>query len=257
VTVEVKEPTGSIPLMRFNQLHPPFNNPDIRRALLGAVDQAEVMRAVAGADRSAWRDRVGLFSPGSILANEAGIETPSGPPDYDKVKHDLAAAGYRGEQVVVLTVSDNAFFLSVAQVGVDQLRKAGLNLDVQAMDFTTMVRRRSSRETPEKGGWNVLFTFTDGLFSDNPATNIQLRGDGKSGLEGWAVSSKLEALRDAWLETADIDAQKRIGEQMQLQLWQDVPYIPLGHWVRSTAHRSNLVDLPWGFAAFYGVHRVH
>jgi peptide/nickel transport system substrate-binding protein len=256
VTVEVKEPTGSIPLMRFNQLHPPFNNRDIRRALLGAVDQAEVMRAVAGADRSAWRDRVGLFSPGSALASEAGIETLGGPRDYDKVKHDLAAAGYRGERIVVLTVSDNAYFLSVAQVGVDQLRKAGLNLDVQTMDFTTMVRRRSSRETPEKGGWNVFFTFTDGLFSDNPATNIQLRGDGKSGLEGWAVSPKLEALHDAWLETADIDAQKRICEQMQLQMWQDVPYIPMGFWVRSAAHRRNLVDLPWGFAAFYGVRRV-
>jgi peptide/nickel transport system substrate-binding protein len=256
VTVEVKEPTGSIPLMRFNQLHPPFNNRDIRRALLGAVDQAEVMRAVAGADRSAWQDRIGLFSPGSVFASEVGIETLGGPRDYDKVKHDLAAAGYRGERIVVLTVSDNAYFLSVAQVGVDQLRKAGLNLDVQTMDFTTMVRRRSSRETPEKGGWNVFFTFTDGLFSDNPATNIQLRGDGKSGLEGWAVSPKLEALHDAWLETADIDAQKRICEQMQLQMWLDVPYIPMGFWVRSAAHRSNLVDLPWGFAAFYGVRRV-
>jgi hypothetical protein len=44
--------------------------------------------------------------------------------------------------------------------------------------------------------------------------------------------------------------------QMQLQMWQDVPYIPMGHLVRSTAHRRNIIDLPWGFAAFYGVRRV-
>ena len=256
VTVEIKEPTGSIPLMRFNHLHPPLNNIAVRRALLGAVDQAEVMRAVAGTDRSAWRDRVGLFSPGSLLANEAGIEALSGTRDYDKVKRNLAAAGYRGEPIVVLTVADNAYFVSVAQVGIDQLRKAGLNLDVQTMDFTTMMRRRASKEPPDKGGWNVFFTFTDGLFSDNPATNIQIRGDGKSGLEGWAVSPQLEALRDAWLETGAIDAQQRICEQMQLQMWQDVPYIPMGFWVRSTAHRRNIVDLPWGSAAFYGVRRV-
>ena len=105
VKVEVKEPTGSIPFMRFNHLHPPFNNPAIRRALLGAIDQAEVMRAVAGADHATWRDRVGLFSPGSLLANEAGIEALSGPRDYDKVKRDLTAAGYHGEPIVVLTVS--------------------------------------------------------------------------------------------------------------------------------------------------------
>jgi peptide/nickel transport system substrate-binding protein len=256
VTVEVKEPTGSIPLIRFNHLHPPFDNPAIRRALLGAIDQAEVMSAVAGIDRSAWRDRVGLFSPGSLLANEAGTESIAGSRDYDRVKRDLAAAGYRGERIVVLTVSDNAYFLSIAQVGVDQLRKAGLNLDVQTMDFTTMVRRRASKEPPEKGGWNVFFTFTDGLFSDNPATNIQIRGDGKSGLEGWPVSPKLEALRDAWLATGAIDAQQRICEQMQRQMWEDVPYIPMGFWVRSVAHRRNIVDLPWGSAAFYGVRRV-
>ena len=110
VTVEVKEPAGSIPIMRFNHLHPPFDNPAIRRALLGAIDQADVMTAVAGTDRTYWRDRIGLFGPGSPLANEAGIEVLSGPRDYDKVKRDLAAAGYRGEPITVLAVSGNGYF---------------------------------------------------------------------------------------------------------------------------------------------------
>jgi peptide/nickel transport system substrate-binding protein len=67
---------------------------------------------------------------------------------------------------------------------------------------------------------------------------------------------RLEALREEWLDAPDTGAQKRIAVQMQLQTWQDVPYIPMGHWVRSTAHRRNIVDLPWGFAAFYRVRRV-
>jgi peptide/nickel transport system substrate-binding protein len=37
-------------ILRFN--HPPFNNVAVRRALLGAVDQAEAMTAIAGADRA-------------------------------------------------------------------------------------------------------------------------------------------------------------------------------------------------------------
>ena len=96
---------GRSRIMRFNHLHPPFNNPAIRRALLGAIDQADVMNAVAGTDRTYWHDRIGLFGPGSPLANEAGIEVLSGPRDYDKVKRDLEAAGYRGEPIVVLGVS--------------------------------------------------------------------------------------------------------------------------------------------------------
>jgi ABC-type transport system substrate-binding protein len=106
------------------------------------------------------------------------------------------------------------------------------------------------------GMWNVSFFILDGIFNASPATNAAIRGDGKSGFEGWPKSPGLEALREAWLETADIGLQRRIGEQMQRQMWLDVPYIPMGYWVRSTAHRRNIVDLPWGFPAFYGVRRV-
>jgi peptide/nickel transport system substrate-binding protein len=256
VTVEVRDVLGSIPIMRFNHLYPPFDNRAIRRALLGAIDQADVMTALAGSDRASWHDRIGLFSPGSPMANEAGIEALSSPRDYDKVKRDLAAAGYRGEPITVLAVSGNSLFEAVAAVGADQLRKAGMNVDLQTMDLGTLFRRRTSKEPRDKGGWNVYFTFNDGMFSSSPATNTNLRGNGKFAAEGWPDSPELEALRTIWLDTSDLDAQKQISEQMQLQLWRDVPYIPMGHFVRSTAHRRNIVDLPWGFAAFYGVRRV-
>ena len=190
------------------------------------------------------------------MANEAGIEALSGPCDYDKVKRDLAEAGYRGEPITVLAVSGNSLFEAVSAVGVDQLRKAGVNIDLQTMDMGTLFRRRTSKEPRDKGGWNVFFTFTDGMFSADPATNTFIRGNGKAAMDGWPDSPKLEALRAAWLDSSDLATQKQISEKMQLQLWRDVPYIPMGHFVRSTAHKRNIVDLPWGFAAFYGVRRV-
>jgi peptide/nickel transport system substrate-binding protein len=141
VTTEVRDPSGSIAIMRFNHLHPPFDNPAIRRALLGAIDQADVMSALAGTDRTYWRDRIGLFGPASPLANEAGIDALSGPRDYSKVKRDLAAAGYRGERIVVLAVGGTSYLVYVSQVGADQLRKAGMNVDLQTTDAATMFRR--------------------------------------------------------------------------------------------------------------------
>ena len=255
VTVEVKEASGSIPIMRFNHLYPPFDDPAIRRALLGAVSQSDVMAAVAGTDRTYWRDRIGLFGPTSPAFSEAGVEILSGRRDYDKVKRDLVAAGYRGEPIVVL-MSEGGFLPPISHVGADQLRKSGMNVDLQTMDLPTLFRRRTNNAPPDKGGWNVFFGIQDCLFTDNPATNWAIRGNGKSGSEGWPDSPRLEALRDAWLDATDPEAEKRIGRQMQLQLWQDVPYIPMGHWTRSTAHRRNIVDIPWGFPAFYGVRRV-
>ena len=184
------------------------------------------------------------------------IEVLSGPRDYDKVRRELAAAGYRGEPVVVLGVSDNTYFAAISQVGADQLRKAGMNVDLRSMDFTSMIRRRLSKDPPDKGGWNVFFSINDGLFTNNPATNAGIRGDSKSGMPGWPTSPALETLLAKWLSAGDLNEQRLICEQIQLQMWRDVPYIPMGHWVRSTAHRRDIVDLPWGFAAFYGVRRV-
>jgi len=256
VKVEVRNTAGSIGIMRFNHLYPPFDNPAVRRALLGAVNQADVMTVLVAGDRTKWHDRIGLYGPGSPLANEAGVEVISGPCDYARVKRNLADAGYRGERIVVLGVSGTGNIAPISEVGVDQLRKAGMNVDLQVMDAATMSNRALNREPPEKGGWNVHFNILEQLFNANPATNYALRADGRTGLPGWPNSPGLEALRAAWLDTTDRATQKRISEEMQMLLWRDVPYIPLGHWVSLTAHRSDIVDIPWGFPQFYGVRRV-
>jgi peptide/nickel transport system substrate-binding protein len=255
VTVEVSEACGSIGIIRFNHLYPPFDNPAVRRALLGAVNQTDFMTVVGGSDHRLWNDRVGLFAPGSPLASEAGLDVLSGPRDYEKVKRDLAAAGYRGEKIVMPT-STVGYIAILSQVGIDQLLKAGMNVELQTTDLATLVRRIANKAPPDKGGWNVHFNILDGVYNFNPVGNTAIRGDGKSGTPGWPSSPKLEALRDAWINADNFVEEKQISDQIQLQLWEDVPYIPLGHWVRSTAHRRDIVDLPWGFPAFYGVRRV-
>lgn len=255
ITVEVREASGSIPIMRFNHLYPPFDSPAVRRALLGAISQSDVMQAVAGPDRRYWRDKIGLFGPYSPMVNDAGVEVLQGAPDYEKVKRDLALAGYHGERVVVAT-SDVGFLPIISYVGADQLRKAGINVDLQITDLPTLFRRRTNKASPDQGGWNIFFAIQDCLVTDNPASNWAIRGNGKAGFEGWPDSPEFERLRDAWLDADDIAAERTIAEQMQRQMWHDVPYIPLGHWVRSTAHRRNIVDVPWGFPLFYGVRKA-
>jgi peptide/nickel transport system substrate-binding protein len=252
---EVTEPAGSIGIMRFNHLHPPFNNPEIRRALLGAVDQADAMNALAGTDRKFWRDRAGLFPHGTPLANEAGIEVVSGPRDYEKVRQELAKAGYRGEPIVVLGTSGTGYIPILSQIGADTLRRAGMNVDLQLSDYATMARRMLKKDAPDKGGWNVYFSIAEGAFNHTPVTNDYIRGDEKSGAPGWPGSPKFEELRQAWLNASDLDEQKHIAVEAQRQLWIDVPYIPMGQWLRVTAYRRELSNVPRGFAAFYGIRR--
>jgi peptide/nickel transport system substrate-binding protein len=71
---------------------------------------------------------------------------------HGSVKRELAAAGYKGESVVALDVADIAELHALSIVGIEQLRQAGVNVDVRTADFGTVIRRRLNKEAPDKGG---------------------------------------------------------------------------------------------------------
>ena len=95
---------GFCMMLRPNHLFPPFDNPAVRRALLGVVDQTEVMIAVMRTDPALWRVPCGFFPPASPMASDAGMEVLTGERDYDRAKRDLQEAGYNGESVALMVV---------------------------------------------------------------------------------------------------------------------------------------------------------
>ena len=64
VVVERLDDYGIIGVMRFNMLHPPFDNVKLRRAILPAINQADFMDAAMGGDRRAVADRGGRVHAG-------------------------------------------------------------------------------------------------------------------------------------------------------------------------------------------------
>jgi len=253
VKIEQDDPSGSIAVMRFNQLYPPFDNPLVRQALLGIVSQSDFMTAIAGDDRTLWRDDVGVFTPGSPMASEAGMSVLTGPRDFAKAKAAIKAAGYQGEKVVLLNPGDLPNVNAMALLGADILSKAGLNVDLQTMDWGTLIQRRSKDAPPAQGGWNVVFTSLNGTGTMDPAGHIGIRGNGKQAWVGWPTAPKLEALRAAWFAAPDVSAQQAICAQLQQQFWQDVPYIPLGEGFSQYALNKRVSGVVKGFPLFYGL----
>jgi peptide/nickel transport system substrate-binding protein len=202
--------------MTFNHRYPLFDNPAIQRALLGAVDQAEAMSAIAGSNRNNWRDDVGLFCTGSPLASDVGVEVLRNQRDYAAVKRALAQAGYKGERVVVMAPTDVSELGNLTRTGAEQLRRAGMNVDLQEMDFANIVRRRNNQGPPDKGGYNMFCTLIDRFLPNvHPYGNLAIRADGKEPVNGWANSPRIEQLRAVWLDTADSEQQKRICVDLQ------------------------------------------
>ena len=191
LTLAVKDRTGEIGCLRFNHLFPPFDNPAIRRVVLAAIDQKEVMEAVAGAEPSLIKTDVGIFVPGTPMASTVGVEITRGPKNYDKLKQDLIAAGYKGEKVVILAASTIPTIWAEAQVASDTLKKIGFNTDFQALEWGTVVQRRASKEPIDKGGWNIFYTFLGGFGNISPAPDIAIQSSGTKGnWFGWPTRSE-------------------------------------------------------------------
>ncbi len=255
ISVVNPNPAGQIPVLRMNQLHPLFDNPAIRRALLSAVDQMDFLTAVVGEDPALKHVPAGFFTPGTAMASDAGLDALHRKPDVPAAAKAIRDAGYRGEPVVLLAPTDFPILKALADVGADLMRRVGLKVDYQAMDWGSVVQRRANKAPPNAGGWSVFHTFWDGADMLTPATNVMLRGNGAAAALGWPSSPAIEALRDQWLATADESEQKRLAAELQARAFVDVPYVPLGQDFVTTAYRG-VTGVLEGFAMFWGVRRA-
>jgi peptide/nickel transport system substrate-binding protein len=256
--LELKNLMGFIGALRFNHLHLPFRDAAIRRLVLACVDQQTFMEAFAGAQPEFYRKSVGLFTPGTPMANQAGIEALTARTDFDAVKNELAAAGYDGAKVVLIATASVPTLQALGQVASDLLRRMGFTVDYQELDQAAIVHRRNSRERPEKGGWNVCATSTFTLQNVLPPANPLIRNGaaGMPGFPGWPDVPHLEALREDWLNASTPEEQKRLAAEMQAQVFRDVPHIPLGLWFQPTCFRKDIVDIQPGWPVMHSVRRA-
>ena len=254
--IGVVEVTGNIGILRMNQLFPPFNNPAVRRALLPALNQADFMEAICGDARESWRADVGFIPPGSPFASDAGMAAITGPRDPDRARREIEQAGYAGEPVVVMTATDYPRVNAMATVAADMFKRCGLNVDLQAMDWGTVIQRRASKAPPKEGGWSVFFTTLTGADMASPATSMGLRGNGAAAWFGWPTAPKLETLYNAFMGGTGPAAQKRICADIQRQAFEDVPFLPLGEFIQPTVQRRELQDTLTGLSLFWNVRRA-
>jgi len=255
IRVEIKDRNGTLGIMKLNNLQPPFNNAAIRRALLGAVVQKDFMIAIAGEDPSMWRTGVGIFTPDTDMASDAGMEVLNGPRDLAKVRAAIKDAGYTNEKTVLLAPNDPHYRKAMADVTAGMLQSAGFNLEVQSMDWGTAIVRRENKQPVDKGGWSVLCTTTNGLDMQTPTLHF-LRTTGETAWFGWTNSPRIVELRAAWVDAPDLAAQKQIAADIQLQCWIDVPHLPLGIWYQPMAWQNTIDGIPDGFPLFWGARRV-
>jgi peptide/nickel transport system substrate-binding protein len=233
--------------MVMNQLHPPFNNPKIRQAVLKAVNQDRFMAAMGYPKDLRVTQCATFFICGSANESSAGAE-PYRTPDVNKAKEMLAQAGYKGEKVVLLVPSDVTYLYAEALMAAQTMRSIGMNVDMQTSDWASIGARRAKKDAPDKGGWNMYVTVAGSFDSDSPITNAYLSASCGTALPGWPCDKELDELRTAWLKETNAAKRKQLLDKFHERAFEALPYINVGQYSPAMAIRKEIkgAEKMWG-----------
>ncbi|MBX9454090.1 MAG: ABC transporter substrate-binding protein [Mesorhizobium sp.] len=242
VVVEVRDPLGYQTMGRMNFKHPPFDDVKIRQAALMAMSQEPVLATLIG-NPEYYQMCGAVFGCGTPLESATGTESLTGGGDAAGAKALLEEAGYDGTPIVLMQPTDVVTLTAQPVVAAQQLREAGFNVDMQAMDWQTLVTRRASQSAPSEGGWNIFFTNWMVPEISSPLINPMVNGRGDAAWFGWPEDPELEELRAEFIAATSADAQKEIAERIQAHVIDVVNYVPLGQYLPVQSRRTKIVNM--------------
>jgi peptide/nickel transport system substrate-binding protein len=234
-------PLGNQYAFRFNVLHKPFDNVKVRQALFHAFNQEDFLKAVIG-DPQYYKPCKALFVCGTPFATDKGMEDKL-ESNFKQARELLKEAGYDGTPVLLMHSTDLQVLTNLAPVAKSLMERAGFKVDMQSMDWQTVVARRAKKEPPAQGGWNAFITSWVAADVLNPIGTAFLNSSCDKALFGWPCDEEMEKLRDSFARATDSATQRTIAERVQLRLAEYPTHIHLGQWYQPVAMRKNVTGM--------------
>jgi peptide/nickel transport system substrate-binding protein len=226
-------------MARFNHLHKPFDNPKVRQAVIAAFSQEAFLRAQVGV-KELYKPCGSMFICGSPYGSLAGSDLQM-KSNMKKAQDLLKDSGYDGTPIVIMKPTDLASIQKLPDVAAQLMRQAGFKVDLQAMDWQTLVGRRAKKDAPDKGGWHMFLTAWQAFDVWSPIANptTDTRGE-KSTWFGWATDDKMVVLRDQFMRATDDAAKKKLADQMHARMFEIGTHAILGEYQQPMAARKNI-----------------
>lgn len=242
VTVEKRDELGYVTIGRPNHLLPPFDNKLIRQAAMAALDQESMLATMQG-DPEYYNVCGAVFGCSTPLGDEAGSEILTGGAKIDEAKALLKEAGYDGTPIVLMAPTDVISLINQPVVAAQALREAGFEVDMQAMDWQSVVQRRAQQQPVSEGGWNLFFTNWMVPEISDPLINVMLNGRGDDAWFGWPSDPDIEALRADFVAAADMASQKEVALKIQEHVMDNVNYLMMGEYIIPQARRNTVQNM--------------
>lgn len=252
----VINPLGAQITGRFNHRLPPFDDPQIRKAAMYALDQGMLMQTAIG-NPEYYAICASVYGCSVPLASDAGAEHLEGDADerMAKAQELLEASDYDGTSVLVMQPTDLTVLNTQPIVAAERLREAGFTVEVASMDWATLQTRKDGWQPVAEGGWNFFFTYWGVAGIWNPLVHVLIEGSGDdSAWAGWPVNDRIEELRTAYLTATTLDDQMKIATEIQEIAYEDSFYFNAGEFQSVTAWRTELKNIePGPITLFWGM----
>ncbi len=238
VEIVVPDSLGSTYVLRFNWKQPPFNDVRYRRAAALSLNQKDFLQAVIG-DPRYYKVCKGMFGCGTPLETSAGMDGML-ESRFEESKKLLKELGYDGTPIVLLQSTDLAVLTNLAPVAKTLLERGGFKVDMQSMDWQTLVARRAKKDPPDKGGWHAFLTSWVAADILNPVMAGFFNASCDKAMFGWPCDPTIEKFRDQFARESDPAKQKQIVEALQTYWAMNPTHVNLGQWYQPAAMRTSL-----------------
>ncbi|MBM3221730.1 MAG: ABC transporter substrate-binding protein [Candidatus Rokubacteria bacterium] len=214
----------------------------LRQAVQAALDMESIMAAGFG-HKDFYRLDPGLMYPEQAQWHSKAAGELFNQKNKAKAQKLLKDAGYAGQPVRWITTKEYEWMYKNALVAKQQLEETGLKIDLQVVDWATLVQRRNKPEL-----WDIFSTgFT---FGPEPAliTSVQCNWP------GWWCHEEKERALEALAKETDPKKRRAHLERVQQHFYEDVGRIKFGDYFTLDVARKdvkNFPALPW--TAFWNV----
>lgn len=237
-------------LFVVNHKVPPFNNIKAKEALTNLIDQKELMQISVG-DPQFWHTCYAYLTCEGKYGDESAYGGHRGAADYEKAKELFKEAGYDGKPIVIFDITDWAEAHARSLYLAQQLRKIGVQVDLQAMDWATLTSRRESKAPASEGGWNLFPTYMEVEPASSPITHLMMAANCDKAWFGWPCDEKLEKLRSAFASAVDDNEKKKIAYDLQARASGYYPFIMTGEYGVPTVYGADIEgfnpDAPYAY----------
>ncbi len=230
VTPVITKPGGWLFLV-LNGQRGLTTNPLIRQAAQAALDNEAIMTAALGAPQF-FELGSSLFPTWSVYHSDAGSNLYNRK-DPAEAKRLLQQAGYKGEPFRILTSQQYDYVYKAALVIMQNLQDAGFTVDLQLMDWASVMSRRF-----DPAIWEGFVTFHG--FVPDPALITIL----SPGYPGWWDTPAKRAALETFNAAADDAARAKAWGALQDLLMHEAPTIQLGKYYGLLAHQRGVRGVP-------------